>query len=654
MRMHTFSIRTCLLLSYLALILLLTLGMWAMAARFLDRLTARAEAVAGYAVHQVTEAQLQASTQILTQMGEYVVRDKAEDAVKDLKYLLARKNIKDYASLRQDPVLRKAAIQEIRTAEGPAGYTDLYDRQGYILFHPDPQLEGRNQLDWEKQYPETTEMIKRSFSEDEVSGYFKFFDKAGRERLRYSARLHVPGTPFIVGAIVNIDEFFLPTQEKLRAADRQITAKAKGELEKNHREIYQKVRLGGLAAGGLLCLMGGLSGLWFAAAISRPILHLRNGVRQVGEGDFSVAVPEQGMMEVVHLAQAFNQLGRQLMEYIEKRDFIRDTFGRYVTQEVVKKLLEDKSALEMGGETREVSLLISDLRGFTALTADMHPQQVITFLNRYLSKMIEILLEYRAVIDEILGDGILAFFGAPEPMEDHAVRAVACALQMQAAMDEINFLNEAEGLPHLEMGIGLDTGQVVVGNIGSELRAKYSVVGAHVNLTSRIESYAVGGQVLISPNTYKQVKDFIGVGGVVQGEMKGIPGAITLHEVLSISGPYNLQLKNRSETLVALPEKLRLRLQRLSEKIVTAPGQEAWITHLSETAATLICQGDLRQWEDVRLLLLDENAAELPGKIYGKVAFVKPLEDGGREAAVRFTSVSPEIFQIIKQKMDRA
>jgi len=654
MRLRTLSIRTSLLLSYLALILLLMGGMWVVADRFLKGLKERAMGVAEQSVHQVTQAQMQATTQVLTRIGEYVVIDKAEDAAKELAILLARRNLKDYAALRRDPVLRQTATQSLNTVEGPAGYLDLYDRQGYILFHPDPRVEGRNQLDWEQDYPQTTEMIKRSFTEDQVCGYFNFFDKEGKERLRYSARVHVPGTPFVVGAIVNIDEFFLPTQKKLLEAEGQIKAQARGDLEQHVRRVDRRIRLAGLAAGVFLCLMGSLSGLWFAAVISRPILRLRDGVHQVGEGDFSVAVPEKGLKEVVTLAEAFNQLGRQLTEYIEKRDFIRDTFGRYVTQEVVRKLLEDKSALEMGGETREVSLLINDLRGFTALTADMHPQQVITFLNRFLGKMIEILLEYRAVIDEILGDGILAFFGAPEPQEDHAVRAVACALQMQAAMDEINHLNEAQGLPHLQMGIGVDTGQVVVGNIGSERRTKYSVVGSPVNLTSRIESYAIGGQVLIGPNTYELVKDLVSVGDVIQGEMKGIPGPVTLYEVLGISGPYHLQLKDRKDTLVALPARQKVLLWRLSKKVVTGPGEEAWITHLSETAATLVCPGEVLQWEDVRLHLVDEADAELPGKIYGKVAAVKPLDEGPREAVVRFTSVSPEIYELIRQLVGAA
>ena len=258
--------------------------------------------------------------------------------------------------------------------------------------------------------------------------------------------------------------------------------------------------------------------------ITRPLRLLARKTADIAHGDFTATVPETGAREIAHLAGSFNRMGRELTDYMEKRDFIRDTFGRYVTPEVVKRLLESKEALEMGGETREVSLLISDLRGFTALTSDMTPEDIITFLNRYLGKMIEILLDYRAIIDEILGDGILAFFGAPEPLEDHPRRAVACALAMQAAMGDLNRINQADGLPHLEMGIAVNTGTVVVGNIGSERRSKYSVVGSHVNFASRIESFALGGQVLISAPTYERVKELVEVGDVLTRGNEGHSG----------------------------------------------------------------------------------------------------------------------------------
>ena len=305
----------------------------------------------------------------------------------------------------------------------------------------------------------------------------------------------------------------------------------------------------------------------------------------------------------------------------------------------------------MGGETREVSLIMSDLRGFTAMTADMHPQEVITFLNRYLEKMIEILLDHRAVIDEILGDGILAFFGAPEPMEAHPLRAVACALTMQTAMEEINAENAADGLPYLEMGIAVNTGSVVVGNIGSEKRTKYSVVGADVNFTGRIEAFALGGQVLISASTYERVKDLVTVGDVLEAEMKGVSGKATLYEVLGLGPPYNLKLKAKSEILVLLPAGVPVHLYRLSDKIVTGTMENAWVTHLGETSALVTFKGELAAWEDVRLHLLAASGEELPGKIYGKVTAVKPAADNLQEAAIRFTSVPGPLAQTIRQFM---
>jgi class 3 adenylate cyclase/HAMP domain-containing protein len=639
------KLRTYLLLSYLALIAILGVGAWFIDEYVMEDLTKNAINIADRAVNQLTEANLRQSNQILTKVGEYIVQDKAEDVARELGYILGGKKTYDYAKLRRDPFLRKIATQSIYTPDGPAGYVDLYDKNGFILFHPDKNVEGRNQLDWEKEYPETTALIKRSFTTNEVKGYFTFFDKNKRERKRYSVRVHVPGTPFIVAAIVNLDEFFFPAQQRIQDSSQLATGQARQQILEHFATLNREVMLGGLFAGLALCLVGGFSGLWFAGAISRPISHLRDGVRQVGEGDFAVAVPERGVREVAELAHSFNELGQQLISYIAKRDFIRDTFGRYVTQEVVTKLLASKEAREMGGETREVSLIMSDLRGFTAITAEMEPEQVITFLNRYLSKMIEILMDNRAVIDEILGDGILAFFGAPEPMEDHPARAVACALQMQAAMDEINTENQADGFPLLAMGIGVNTGTVVVGNIGSERRTKYSVVGSDVNFASRMEGFALAGEVLISASTYSRVKDLVEVRNMMQVEVKGMPGKPTLYDVQGIGAPYDIRLPDKSEALVKLPEEIMIHLHHLKDKIVTgAEARQAWVSHLCDTAALVNLEGIMGEWEDVRLTFLDDNLEPMPGHIYGKVTRVKPSKEGRCEVLISFTSVPPEIY----------
>jgi class 3 adenylate cyclase/HAMP domain-containing protein len=643
------KLRTYLLLSYLALIAILGIGAWFIDDYVMRDLTKSAITIADRAVYEVTQANVRHSDHILTQVGEYIVQDKAEDVARELGYVLGGKRTYDYAKLRRDPLLRKIATQSIYTPDGPAGYVDLYDKNGYILFHPDASVEGRNQLDWEKEYPETTELIRRSFTTNLVKGYFTFFDKHKRERKRFSVRIHVPGTPFIVAAIVNLDEFFFPAQQRMQDSCKLVTGVAREQIVEHFAALNQKVMVAGLFAGLALCLVGGFSGLWFAGAIARPISRLRDGVREVGEGNFAVAVPVRGVREVAELAISFNHLGERLTGYIAKRDFIRDTFGRYVTQEVVTKLLASKEALEMGGETREVSLIVSDLRGFTAIVAGMEPEQVITFLNRYLSKMIEILLDNRAIIDEIIGDGILAFFGAPEPLEDHPARAVACALRMQAAMDELNAENEADGFPRLAMGIGVNTGIVVVGNIGSERRTKYSVVGSDVNFAARMEGFALAGQVLISAATYGKVKDLVEVRNELEVEMKGVPGRATLYDVQGIGAPYHVRLPSKSKTPELLPQEIMVQLHHLKNKIVTGAGVQAWVTHLCDTGAVLTSTGKVEQWEDVRLIFLDDKQAPLPGHIYGKVTRVKPHDDGRCEVLISFTSAPPEIYRNWRQ-----
>ncbi len=644
------SIRTYLILAFTLLSLLLTLGMWLMGERAMHEMTQDHLKTTEKVGAEISGANYRLSEKILSRYGEKLVETKAEDVARELSHLLQGQDLSSYDRLRRDDELRRIATQETFTLEGQvAGYMALLDCQGAAVLHPTPGVEGENFSRWKDQYPEMWGYVSKSCNQPKVKGYYTFFDDQGKKRDKYMVLVQVPQTPFIVAATVNIDEFFLPAHRDIKRSLDETMEAAKASIASSSESLAWRAEINALITGVAFAFLGSLFGLSFAAMISRPLLRLQQGVREVGEGNLTVAVPAKGAREIINLARAFNDLGRQLTEYIEKRDFIRDTFGRYVTQEVVKKLLEDKGALELGGETREVSIIMSDLRGFTAITADMHPEDVVTFLNRYLGKMIEILTDNQAVIDEILGDGILAFFGAPTTMEDHPARTVACALQMQAAMDEINALNEADNLPHLEMGIAVNTGEVVVGNIGSERRTKYSVVGAHVNFTSRIEAFAVGGQVLISTGTYERIRNLIEVREVVETQMKGVTGTITLYDVGAIGAPYNISLTTKTHVLTPLPRPLEVRLDLVNNKLVTGTIDGAQITELCESAALVALRGELQQWQDVRLQLLDEDRAGTTGKIYGKVTEVKPGADDRLEVYIRFTSVSPETYQVIRQ-----
>ena len=174
---------------------------------------------------------------------------------------------------------------------------------------------------------------------------------------------------------------------------------------------------------------------------------------------------------------------------------------------------------------------MSDLRGFTPLTEGLEPQQVLRLLNSYLGTMADVVLAHQGTVDEFVGDAILAIFGAPIARADDARRAVACAVAMQAALAALNRGNEPLGLPRLEMGIAVHTGEVIVGNIGSERRTKYGVVGSAVNHAGRIESFTVGGQVLISEATLREAGDGVRVGERLAVDAKGTREPIVVYDL---------------------------------------------------------------------------------------------------------------------------
>jgi class 3 adenylate cyclase/CheY-like chemotaxis protein len=244
---------------------------------------------------------------------------------------------------------------------------------------------------------------------------------------------------------------------------------------------------------------------------------------------------------VVGLHQTIEEKNKALERHSE---FMRDVFGRYVTDEVADTLLKSPEGLTLGGEKRIVTILMSDLRGFTPLSEILDAQQVVGMLNRFLGRMVDVIFKHKGTIDEFIGDAILVIFGAPlagDPKED-ARRALACAIEMQQSMTELNMENRRLGMPDLAMGVGINSGEVVVGNIGSQRRMKYSVVGSPVNLTARIESFTLGGQILISDTTLRYVREVARVDGRLRVKVKGVDGPVSIFDVGGIGEPYNLYL----------------------------------------------------------------------------------------------------------------
>ncbi|MBW4578361.1 MAG: adenylate/guanylate cyclase domain-containing protein [Tildeniella nuda ZEHNDER 1965/U140] len=264
---------------------------------------------------------------------------------------------------------------------------------------------------------------------------------------------------------------------------------------------------------------------------------------------------------------------------------IRKAFGRFVTSEIVANLLENPEGLKLGGERRKITILTSDIRGFTAISERLPPEEVIRIINLYLGYMADVITSYQGTIDEFMGDGILVLFGAPTAREDDAVRAIACALAMQLAMEPVNEKMRQLGLPQLEMGIGINTGEVVVGNIGSETRTKYGIVGDQVNLTYRVESYTVGGQIFTTEATLKEVGSTVITDGQREVQPKGVHDPIMIYEVVGMSGKYNLHLTKEEEIFFDLPHPMVMQYATLDGKQIDRTVVKGKLVRLSAKEA---------------------------------------------------------------------
>lgn len=330
--------------------------------------------------------------------------------------------------------------------------------------------------------------------------------------------------------------------------------------------------------------------------------------------------------------------------------FLKDMFGRYLSEEVTNTLLENPDMLNLGGEKRSVTIMMTDLRGFTALAERLEPEQVVQILNTYFEVMVEVLLKYNGTINEIIGDALLVIFGAPQQMSDRAERAVACAIDMQNAMARVNQQNREQGLPEIEMGIGLNEDEVIVGNIGSSKRSKYGVVGSGVNMTSRIESYSVGGQILISESVRSKLGDKPRIDQQREVIPKGSETPIKIYEVGGIGPPYNLALEKKDSLSVLLNQHIPIRYASVDGKNVGKKQQKGLVRALFDRGAVIEFSQNLEMLTNIKMNLLDVTEELGSRDFYGKV--IERVDSHAHHYRIRFTSSSPEIaayFQALRQ-----
>ena len=319
---------------------------------------------------------------------------------------------------------------------------------------------------------------------------------------------------------------------------------------------------------------------------------------------------------------------------------------------VVEKENQRLKALNHNAEIRRVTVLLSDLRGFTALSERFSSLEVVNLLNRYFERMTRIILDHGGTIDKFMGDAIMALFGAPQQQEDDVAQALACAVEMQIAMEAFNRETAAEGIETLYMGIGINTGDVIAGHLGSSLHSEYTVIGDQVNLASRIEAHSLRGQILISENTFQLAQDYIQIGLINEVTVKGKTAPVKMIELRGITRPRDLKVpalecRNSPRVAVDLP----VRYHVVNDKTVMPTPYVGNIADLGYGGMLMTSNTKLDPFTDIKIVRLQSLITAEPAAIYAKVrrridsndALIYHLE---------FTSIDPDSRKAIKDHVD--
>ncbi|MCO4763692.1 MAG: HAMP domain-containing protein [Myxococcales bacterium] len=275
-------------------------------------------------------------------------------------------------------------------------------------------------------------------------------------------------------------------------------------------------------------------GFFLASRIALPIRELSSAAEKVADGDLDVTVDVQGKDEIGQLGSAFNRMTVGLRE----RDRIKRTFKRHVAPDVVEYLLTNTGASNRVGDRKRLTMLFSDLVGFTSISEERQPEEVVNLLNGYLSRVSEALTERKGTLDKYMGDGVMAFFGAPMPLEDDALLACLAALDHVRIVADFNAGLSGDNAPVLDVRVGVHKGDVIVGSIGGENAQDYTVIGDAVNLAARLEpvNKVYGTKVLCSETVWEEVRDHLDGREIDMIRVKGKQNAVRIFEVLGPKG----------------------------------------------------------------------------------------------------------------------
>lgn len=331
-------------------------------------------------------------------------------------------------------------------------------------------------------------------------------------------------------------------------------------------EAARKVRKTSIIITAMVSVVAFLIVFFFSLSLTQPLVRLVDATESVAQGNYDVKVKVSTTDEIGDLTAAFNQMTIGLAE----REKFKTAFAKFHSQEVAEKILSGE--LKLGGERKHATVFFSDVRGFTAMSEKMEPEALVSVLNRYMTRMVRVILEHGGIVDKYVGDAIMALWGVPLAKDGDVKNAVQACLDMRQALDELNTEFKAEGLPTLKMGMGLNYGPLVSGNIGSEERMEFTVIGDTVNTASRIESITktFGTDCLISQAVLDQVPGLFLVEKAHEAKVKGKADALIVYKVngtidaegkeVRIETPYSSYAAEKSDKVESAHSESKLRI----------------------------------------------------------------------------------------------
>lgn len=260
---------------------------------------------------------------------------------------------------------------------------------------------------------------------------------------------------------------------------------------------------------GLITIVGLIAGILFTVVLVnfmvKPIKQLVKGVNKIGEGNYDVIIATKSHDEIGDLTKAFNTTAKSLKE----KELLKGAFSTYVSDKVMQEVLKDPNKLQLHGKKVKATMLFTDIRGFTSMSENLQPEEVVSVINEYLTLQTDKVFKWEGLLDKFVGDCVMAVYGVPFPKNDDSYRAVRTAMDIREGVEKMNAIRKRRNMICVQIGIGVNTGDVVSGNMGSPQKMDYTVIGDNVNLAARLEANAPGGQIYVSESTYMETKEYI-------------------------------------------------------------------------------------------------------------------------------------------------